>query len=245
MLLKSILSLEFFHSLFTVSILLYSLSLHAVPSEIDLYFKSKMMGYGSFATIWILYFTIATFITRMAFLIFPVSILKYTFGFLFPLSYSYSFIISLLYWPILYLNYSNFYPKFENDVKMPITTDLCYHLVPLISLYILKRLISKRDVNNNSNVNKVNSNSNNDDDEENSGWFKKVSCKNIKSLINIFINITFIFLTGLVYQMLTNFVFYKTNTWPYPFMEKFGFITVNLMIFGGIFITSIIYLIIK
>lgn len=279
---KNLTSLEFFHCLCFVAVFLYSLSLYAVPPEIDQYFKSKPMGYGSFATIWILYFTIATLIVKMLLLLCPICVFRYSFEFLFPLSYSYSFVITVSYWPILKLDYGNFYPEFKNGARMPITTDLCYHLLPLVSLFILKRLsknhgiksnhefdsenilrdenelcdISESGINNNrlrntsksdriGRANMKKSHSKTNDIPEIQNRSKENMFKAKKGWINRIINVSFILLTGLIYQMFTNSVFYKTGSWPYPFMDKLSQIAANLMISGGVFVTAGIYLIIK
>lgn len=207
---------EHSHCLLSLSLLIYAISASALPIEIDQFFRTNYMGYGSFATIWIVYFSIATFIAKLCYLYTSEAktprslphILKFVskcaFEFLFPLSLSYSFIITIGYWPILFINYENFYPKFKNDAKIPLFTDLCYHLLPLVSLL---------------------------------GFWSQFS----ESLMNV----VFITLTGLIYQLLTNYSFLKTGMWPYPFMNGFTMIGANLMILAGVLATIIVFLVLR
>ncbi|ELA42259.1 uncharacterized protein VICG_00658 [Vittaforma corneae ATCC 50505] len=131
-----------------MSMCLYSLSPWAFPVELHNYFTSKYLGYGSFLTFWNIYFTLITFASKLGYLMIKKLIgigaftyfLHITFSFLFPLSLILSIIVFLGYWPLMLINYNNFYPVFltEKNIRNPMFTDLCLHLFPLLSLSLLR-----------------------------------------------------------------------------------------------------------
>lgn len=199
-----------------MSMCLYALSPGAVPVELHTYFVSKYLGYGSFLTFWNIYFTLATFSSRLGYLAIKklagvgasTYFLHAAFSFLFPLSLTLSIVVALGYWPLMLANYNNFYPVFltERNIRNPIFTDLCLHLFPFMSLSLLKTAV-------------------------------RLSC----SLINVF----FISLVGLAYTISANHAFYVEEAWPYPFMDGFGWISANVLFSGGIILGIVVFLILR